>query len=283
MSPYRGPLYMTAAMALFAVEDMFLKSAMQEITVGLGLILFGLGGLIIFLIWARLRGEAPLHPAVTTRPLLLRSASEVLGRLFYTLAFALAPLSVVSAILQATPLVVALGAVVFFGETVGWRRWTAIVIGFIGVLMILRPGTNAFDLTSIFAVLGMLGFAGRDLGSRASPASMSNAQLGVLGFAMLVIAGLILIAVTGPGPMASPRASGQVALAVIVGVLAYTALTAAMRVGEVSVTVPFRYTRLIFAMILGILVFGETPDSMTLAGSAVIVLSGLVVIRRSAR
>ena len=224
-----------------------------------------------------------MHPAVTTRPLLLRSASEVLGRLFYTLAFALAPLSVVSAILQATPLVVALGAVVFFGETVGWRRWTAIVIGFIGVLMILRPGTNAFDLTSIFAVLGMLGFAGRDLGSRASPASMSNAQLGVLGFAMLVIAGLILIAVTGPGPMASPRASGQVALAVIVGVLAYTALTAAMRVGEVSVTVPFRYTRLIFAMILGILVFGETPDSMTLAGSAVIVLSGLVVIRRSAR
>lgn len=272
---------MTAAMACFAIEDMFLKSAMQEITVGLGLILFGLGGMGIFVIWAHLRGESPLHPALTTRPLVLRSASEVLGRLFYTLAFALAPLSVVSAILQATPLVVALGAVLIFGETVGWRRWAAIGIGFVGVLMILRPGTEAFDLTSIFAILGMLGFAGRDLGSRASPASMSNAQLGVLGFAMLVIAGGILIAFTGPGPMPSARAGGQVALAVITGVLAYSALTAAMRVGEVSMTVPFRYTRLIFAMILGVVVFGERPDAMTLAGSAVIVLSGLVVIRRS--
>lgn len=280
MSTTRGPLLMTAAMALFAVEDMFLKSAMQEITVGLGLILFGLGGMAVFWIWARSRGEPPFHPAITTRPLLLRSGCEVLGRLFYTLAFALAPLSVVSAILQATPLVVALGAVVFFGETVGWRRWSAIVIGFIGVLMILRPGTNAFELTSIFAVLGMLGFAGRDLGSRASPASMSNAQLGVIGFAMLVLAGGILIAVTGPGPMPSPRAGAQVALAVVVGVLAYTSLTAAMRVGQVSVTVPFRYTRLIFAMILGIVIFGERPDTMTLLGSAVIVLSGLVVIRR---
>lgn len=280
MSTTRGPLLMTAAMALFAVEDMFLKSAMQEITVGLGLVLFGFGGMVVFLIWARLRGEAPLHSAVTSRPLLLRSGCEVLGRLFYTLAFALAPLSVVSAILQATPLVVALGAVVFFDETVGWRRWSAIVIGFIGVLMILRPGTDAFELTSIFAVLGMLGFAGRDLGSRASPASMSNAQLGVLGFAMLVVAGLILIAFTGPGPLPSPKSSAEVALAVIVGVLAYTSLTAAMRVGEVSVTVPFRYTRLIFAMALGVLVFGERPDSMTLLGSAVIVLSGLVVLRR---
>lgn len=278
-----GPLLMTIAMACFAVEDMFLKSAMREVSVGLALMIFGAGGMAIFLVWAGLRREPLFHPAIFTRPLLLRSASEVLGRLFYTLAFALAPLSLVSAILQATPLVVALGAVVFFGEVVGWRRWMAIALGFVGVLMILRPGTDAFTATSIFAVLGMLGFAGRDLATRASPPSMSNVQLGVYGFVMLVIAGAIMVAVTGLGALPGPRASVELALAVVIGVLAYASLTASMRVGAVAVTVPFRYTRLIFAMILGILVFGERPDLMTWAGSAVIVASGLYTLYRSQR
>jgi len=278
-----GPFLMTVAMALFALEDMFLKAAMVEVSVGFGLTVFGLGGMAVFLVWAGLRGQRLFHPAIFSRPLILRSLSEVLGRLFYTLAFALAPLSLVSAILQATPLVVALGAVVFFGEKVGWRRWSAIGLGFLGVLMILRPGTDAFSATSIFAVLGMLGFAGRDLATRASPPSMSNVQLGVYGFLMLVIAGAILMAVGDTGPLPSPRAAGQLFAAIAVGVLAYTCLTASMRVGEVSLTVPFRYTRLIFAMILGIAVFGERPDLMTWAGSAVIVASGLYTLMRSQR
>lgn len=275
-----GPLLMTAAMAFFALEDMFLKAALTQISVGLGLILFGLGGTLVFLVWALLRGETLFHPAIWSRPLILRSTSEVLGRLFYTLAFALAPLSLVSAILQATPLVVALGAVVFFGEVVGWRRWLAISVGFVGVLMILRPGTDAFTATSIFAVLGMLGFAGRDLATRASPPSMSNVQLGVYGFVMLVIAGAIMVAVTGLGPLPDFIGGLQVLAATVVGVLAYTCLTASMRIGEVSVTVPFRYTRLVFAMLLGVAVFGERPDLMTLLGSAVIVASGLYTIWR---
>lgn len=278
-----GPFLMTAAMALFALEDMFLKAAMAEVSVGFGLTVFGLGGMAVFLVWAGLRGQPLFHPAIFSRPLILRSLSEVLGRLFYTLAFALAPLSLVSAILQATPLVVALGAVVFFGEKVGWRRWSAIAVGFVGVLMILRPGTDAFTATSIFAVLGMLGFAGRDLATRASPPSMSNIQLGVYGFLMLVIAGAILMVVDDTGPLPSLVATGQLVAAIAVGVLAYTCLTGSMRVGEVSLTVPFRYTRLLFAMILGIAVFGERPDLMTWAGSAVIVGSGLYTLMRSQR
>lgn len=278
-----GPVLMTAAMALFALEDVLLKAAMREISVGFGLTVFGLGGMAVFLVWAGARAERLFHPAIFSRPLILRSLSEVGGRLFYTLAFALAPLSLVSAILQATPLVVALGAVVFFGEKVGWRRWSAISFGFLGVLMILRPGTDAFTATSIFAVLGMLGFAGRDLATRASPPSMSNIQLGVYGFLMLVIAGLIMMAVAGPGPLPSAPTTARLVAAIAVGVLAYTCLTASMRVGEVSLTVPFRYTRLLFAMVLGIAIFGERPDLMTWAGSAVIVASGLYTLMRSQR
>src|SRR5690606_27088537 len=159
----RGALFMTLAMAAFAIEDMGIKAAARDIPLGQAVMMFGGSGLAIYALMARLRREPALHPAVTSPLMLLRSALEVSGRLFYALAIALTPLSSASAILQATPLVVALGAVVFFGETVGWRRWMAMAGGFAGVLMILRPGLDGFEPASIFAVLGTLGFAGRDL------------------------------------------------------------------------------------------------------------------------
>jgi drug/metabolite transporter (DMT)-like permease len=279
----RGPAFMTFAMACFALEDFFLKSALEQISVGLTLVIFGAGGTLIFAGLARARGDVIFPAGLRSTPLVLRSLAEVGGRLFYTLAFALAPLSLVSSILQAAPLVVAAGAVVFFGERVGWRRWTAITVGFIGVLIILRPWQAGLPATAIFALLGMLGFALRDLATRASPVSMTNAQLGVAGFTMLILAGLIMMIVTGPGPLPDGRSALFLGLATLVGVLAYGALTQAMRVGEVSLTVPWRYTRLVFAMLLAVIVLGERPDGATLLGAAIIVLSGLYTLRRSAQ
>ncbi|KAE9632417.1 DMT family transporter [Parasedimentitalea maritima] len=280
METVRGSLLMVLAMAAFALEDMFIKSATRSLPVGQVLILFGLGGVVIFMILARAQGQRLLHPAICTRPLLLRSVSEVIGRLGFTLAIALTPLSSASAILQATPLVVAAGAVAFFNEKVGWRRWVAIAVGFCGVLMILRPGLNGFEPASMFAVIGTLGFAGRDLATRAAPQSMSNHQLGIYGFAMLVVAGGVALGWTGGASWPSLQLWGQLAAATVIGVIAYKALTGAMRHGEISVVAPFRYVRLIFAMVLGVLVFGEQPDTLTLLGSAVIIGSGLFTVLR---
>jgi len=279
----RGSLLMALAMAAFAVEDMIIKSVAAAMPTGQVLILFGLGGMVIFAIMARAQGSALWHPGFCTRPLLWRFVAEVSGRLFFTLAIVLAPLSLASAILQATPLVVTAGAVVFFGESVGWRRWLAICVGFLGVLMILRPGLSGFEATSLLAVAGMLGFAGRDLATRAAPKTMSNAQLGLFGFAMLVIAGVILLSWTGGAIWPTVAQSCKLAAAVAVGVLAYMALTGAMRTGEISVVAPFRYTRLVFAMALGIAVFGERPDVMTLLGSALVVGSGIFTLLRNQR
>jgi drug/metabolite transporter (DMT)-like permease len=274
---------MVAAMAGFAVEDMFLKSAARALPVGEILMIFGTGGMVGFASLAARRGERVLHPAILTPVLLTRCAFEVAGRLFYTLAIAFTPLSSASAILQATPLVVVIGAALIFRERVGWRRWTAIAIGFAGVLIVLRPGLDGFSALSLFAVLGTLGFAGRDLATRAAPAVLSNLQLGIYGFAMMVPTGAALLVVSGGGAMPSAAAAVELAAATIVGVAAYYALTVAMRTGEVSVVTPFRYTRLVFALILGILVFGERPDTMTLLGSAIIVTSGIYALLRSRR
>jgi drug/metabolite transporter (DMT)-like permease len=276
-----GSLWMVAAMAGFAVEDMFLKSVAQELPVGQILMLFGTGGMIGFAVLAARRGERILHPAILSPVLLTRCAFEVAGRLFYTLAIAFTPLSSASAILQATPLVVVMGAALIFGEKVGWRRWTAIALGFAGVLVILRPGVEGFTALSLLAVLGTLGFAGRDLATRAAPPVLSNLQLGIYGFAMMVPTGAALLAFSGGAALPSPLATGWLVAATVIGVAAYYSLTVAMRTGEVSVVTPFRYTRLIFALVLGILVFDERPDAITLLGSAIIVASGLYTLLRS--
>ncbi len=279
----RGSLWMMAAMAGFAVEDMFLKSAARSVPVGQILMIFGTGGTLAFAALAARRGERVLHPAILTRPILLRAVFEVMGRLFYTLAIALTPLSSASAILQATPLVVVMGAALIFGEKVGWRRWTAIALGFVGVLIILRPGLEGFTPLSLLAVLGTIGFAGRDLATRAAPPVLSNMQLGVYGFAMMVPTGAALLVWSSGTVMPSPLAATQLAAATAVGVAGYYALTAAMRMGDVSVIAPFRYTRLVFALIFGATVFGERPDAATLLGSAVIVASGIYTLIRSRR
>ena len=283
MDNLRGSLWMVAAMAGFSVEDMFLKSAAASLPVGQILMIFGAGGMLGFALLAARRGERILHPAILSPAILIRCVFEVAGRLFYTLAIALTPLSSASAILQATPLVVVMGAALIFGERVGWRRWTAIAVGFAGVLIILRPGLDGFTPLSLLAVLGMLGFAGRDLATRAAPPVLSNLQLGVYGFAMMVPTGAILLAVSGGAALPSALAAGQLAAATVIGVLADYALTSAMRMGEVSVVTPFRYTRLVFALILGASVFGERPDAATLLGSAVIVGSGIYTLLRSRR
>ena len=283
MDNIKGSLLMVAAMAGFALEDMLVKAAAQDLPVGQVLIVFGFGGMAIYASIALMRGEALLHPQAFSRPLLARAFFEILGRLGYTVAIALTPLSSASAILQAAPLVVAAGAVMVFGEKVGWRRWLAIVIGFIGVLMILRPGTGGFEPLSVFAVLGMIGFAGRDLATRAAPPSMTNAQLGLYGFAMMAIAGAIALSWTGGATLPDGQSSLLLVGAIVMGVLGYSCLTGAMRTGEIGVVAPFRYIRLVFAMILGVLVFAERPDAMTLLGSAVIVASGLYTVFRGQR
>ena len=279
----RGSLYMTAAMAGFATEDAFLKAASQSIPVGEAILIMGLIGIAVFSAIAMRAGNPPIPRAMFTGTMALRSGFEITGRLFFALAIALTPISLASAILQAAPLVVVLGAAVIFGETVGLKRWLLIMLGFIGVLIILRPGLDGFSALSLLALVAMLGFAGRDLATRAAPPALSNAQLGVTGFIMLTLSGVIITAVTGKAVLPNPPTLGLIAGAATFGIAAYAALTTAMRCGEIAVVTPFRYTRLLFAMILGVTVFGERPDAATLTGAAIIVACGVIILGQTRR
>lgn len=274
----RGSLWMLASMAGFAAEDGFLKAAAGAMPLGQVLVVEGLLGVLWFSAIALRAGMPPIPRAARSRTMALRSGFEVAGRLFYALAIALTPISTASAILQATPLVVVPAAALLFGERVGVFRWGIILTGFLAVLVILRPGFVGFSGLSLLALVGMLGFAGRDLATRAAPPALSNAQLGVAGFAVLAFCGVLILSVTGGVTLPGPRALALLAGASGFGIAGYAALTQAMRTGEVSAVTPFRYARLIFALAIGVLAFGERPDPQTLLGSAIIVACGLALM-----
>jgi drug/metabolite transporter (DMT)-like permease len=279
-----GALFMVVAMTLFAVEDALFKSVAPGLPPGEATLIFGLTGTTIYILLTLRAGEPVLHPAILQPSLMLRTMFEIIGRLFFALSLAYTPLSVTSSILQAAPLVVTAGAALLLKERVGPARWIAMAVGFAGVLMILRPTPEAFRPDALLAVAGMIGFAMRDLFTRASPPAVSTNQLGVLGFAVIIVAGLLLLPFD-PAPPRLPLAGelGRLLLTGVVGVSAYTALTRAMRTGEVSVVAPFRYSRLLVALLFAFVFFGERPDLWTLLGGALIVATGIFTLLRSNR
>ena len=279
-----GSLWMIAAMAVFAIEDALIKAVSATLPMGQILIIFGGFGAAIFALIARSKGQSLRNPDVLSKPMRIRVGFEITGRLFYFLALAMIPLSAATVILQATPLVVVAGAAIVFGEQVGWRRWTAIFIGLAGVLIIIQPGSDGFSALSILAVIGMLGFAGRDLASRAAPASLSATVLGFYGFLAVVVAG-VAFSLWDQAPFVRPDSQTAATLlgAILAGVAAYTCLMTAMRTGEVSAVTPFRYTRLIFGIALGVILFGERISTAMVIGSALIVTSGLFILWQSKR
>lgn len=279
----RASLLMVAAMACFALEDVLIKQLARGMPTGQVLMLIGAGGGIVFGVLALLSGRSLLSRALLLRPVLVRNLSEAVGSVMFILALVFTTLSGASAILQATPLAVTLGAALFLGEKVGWRRWTAIGIGFVGVLLIIQPGLAGFTPASLFAVASVLLLAARDLASRAVPGEVASVQLASWGFLSLVPGGVIVLQVMGD-PLTTLAAPDllRLAAALVIGCLGYYAIIAATRVGEISAVVPFRYTRLVFAMALGAAVFSERPGALMLLGSALVIGTGLYTIWRTA-
>ena len=187
-------------------------------------------------------------------------------------------------ILQATPLVVVVGAAVLFKEKISALRWAAALLGFFGVLIIVDPSSDSFSFLSILAVLGMLGFAGRDLASRAVPKSLNIFTLGVHGFMSIALSGIVLtLYYNNPIIWPDSRSWLFLLLGVFLGTIGYGALISAMRIGEVSAITPFRYSRIIFGVAIGIFFLGESITLTAALGCGLIVLSSFVVLHPSDR
>ncbi len=277
---FRGILLMVASMAGFAIEDMFIKWAAAGMPTGQILLLLGVFGTPVFAAMARNQGlrtisRDALHPMVV-----LRNLGEMVGTAGFVTALALIPLSTATAVFQAMPLFVTMGAALFLGETVGWRRWSAILVGFAGVLLIIRPGLSGFQPEVLWSVLAVFGLGVRDLATRRIPSTISTTQLSAWGFVAVTILGAGMLVISGGAVVPTGMQSLWLTGALICGLGAYWALTQANRLGEVAVITPFRYSRLVFGLAIGALVFSERPDVITLCGAALILLAGLYTFAR---
>lgn len=280
----RSALLMILAMGLFSVEDAIIKKLSQDIPTGVVILLIGVGGLVLFVLWTVARGQKLWTPYYLDRNVLGRTACEMLGTMFFVTALSLIPLTTASAVIQATPLVVASGAALFLGQQVGWRRWSAILVGFGGVLLIIRPGLDGFQPATILAVFGMIGLALRDLITRTIETPISGFQLTLQAYVGLIIAGLLLMLIGGQSFV---WPTGQTLFwmiaAVFLSIVAYLTIVAATRKGDAATTSSFRYSRMLYALVIGYIAFGETADWATLLGAGIVIAAGLYTLIREAR
>ena len=279
----RGALLMMGSMAAFTLNDACMKALSDEMPLFQALFLRGLATVVLLVVISRWIGPLNFRMSQQDWALaILRSLAEIGAAYFFITALFNMPIANVTAILQALPLTVTLASAILFGEKVGWRRLLAILIGFVGVMVIVRPGVDGFNLYAIYALIAVAFVTVRDMCARRLSSSVSSITVALIGGVGIVIfAGFGSIGVdwTMPSVKASLQLSG--ATVFIIGGYLFSVMT--MRVGEISFIAPFRYTSLIWALLLGLVVFAEWPDSLTLLGIAIVVATGAFTFYRERR
>ncbi|MDB5546649.1 MAG: hypothetical protein JWP21_96 [Tardiphaga sp.] len=271
---------MAAAMAGFTMNDAITKIVTTEINFGQVMLVRGLFAIVLIaaLVWHR-QAFRPLR-VLFIAPVAVRVAGEVGGTIAFLAAITHLPLANTSAIFQVQPLAVTMGAALVFAEPVGWRRWLAIAAGFIGVLIIVRPGVAGFNQFSLFALVSVAFSAVRDLATKRIPAEIPSLFITLLTTITVTTAGAcVLVPLGGWRPLSGPSV-GLLSLAAVLVLIGYQCVIVAMRAGDISAVAPFRYTALLWAMLLGFLVFGDVPDMPMTIGASIIVLSGLYALYR---
>jgi drug/metabolite transporter (DMT)-like permease len=186
-----GALWMIMAMAFFALVDTCIKLATVSVPRAQVVVVMGAVGLLAFALAARARGLKPMPPEIFRGPSLLRAAGEAGATTCFVFSLSEVDLSLFTTIVQANPLIVVLGAALFLGEPVGWRRWAAILLGMVGVLIVLRPTGEGFNAFALLVFLGVLSQSIRDLATRRVAEGVHTLQLSCGSFLALIAAGFI--------------------------------------------------------------------------------------------
>ena len=279
----RGAALMAGSMTAFTINDAFMKSLLTDMPLMQAMFLRGVGITLCLIVLCRALGQLRFNfPKGDWVVVCIRTLAELVSTFFFLTALTKMPRANLSAVLQALPLTVTLAGAVVFREALGWRRMTAILVGFAGVLLIVQPGAEGFTTASFYA-LGAVAFVTvRDLASRRLSRDVPSvmvalvAAIGVTGFAGFGAAFVDWAPLT-------TKSTGLLAGAMICLVGGYVFSVMTMRVGEISFIAPFRYTSLLVALLLGALVFGEIPGALTLLGAAIVVATGLFTLYRERR
>ncbi len=275
----RGIMAMIAAMAFFTATDSLMKLAATTLPPSE---IIGLRGIIATaLMFAYLRSQGPIGSLrdVMRPQMLRRTAFEILFITSYVVALSRAPFADVFSVLQSGPILMTVFAAIVWKEAVGWRRWSAVCIGFIGVAMIVKPAPQAFDPAMGLALFAAFMATGRDLSTRLVPAGVPSQIVTLSATASMMLGGFLL------APFETwVTPSAEVWLILLASAICVAAgshfLITAYRTAETSAVAPFRFASVPFAILVGWMIWGHVPDAIAMTGIALVVGCGLYMMHR---
>ena len=275
-----GAALMTCCVLAYVLNDAVMKLLFADIDFFQAIFLRGLVSLPPILILALMtKTLLQKYSTKNQRLMIIRILAEIGTTVTFLTALKHMPLANVTAILQSLPLAITMAAAIFLGEPVGWRRWSAICVGFTGVLIIIRPGLAGFNSYSLLALAAVILLTVREISTRQLDNKVPtvtvalSTTLGITAFAALMLIGTEWADINFASWSLIIAAAAAVTVATLLSVVA-------MRTGDIGFVSPFRYTSLIGAIGLGILLFGEWPDGVTLLGAAIIAFAGIYSLYR---
>ena len=271
---------MIIAMACLTFADLLIKIASQTLPIGQVMIFFGAGSIIVFWGLIRIKGESIQLSPFSNPAVVLRNIGDLVAINSMCLALVYVPISTIGAVIQTVPLLVTAAAALFLGERVGIRRALAIFIGFLGTLFIIQPGAATFDITTILVFVSAAGMALRDIGTKLVQETFSTLLLSFYSCVLFILSGSVILIISGGGRAPDLDMIFILGAMIALGSLGFFFMTEAVRLGDMSIVSPFRYTRLLFSLAAGVLILGEQVNGIMLFGSALTILSGLYIWRR---
>jgi S-adenosylmethionine uptake transporter len=260
-----------------------MKAAASDVPLFQAIMIRGIGAVICLTIMCKVLGQLRFnYPARDWGLILLRTAAEIAGTFFFLTALLNMPIATVSAIMQVLPLSVALAAALFLREPLGWRRLTAIFVGFAGVLLIIQPGGSDFNNFSVYTLVAVACVTLRDLAVRRLSYDVPPvfvALVAAVGVSILGCVGALFIDLKPLTGTAGLQLTG----ATLFLIFGYIFSVTAMRVGEIGFVAPFRYTSLLVALALGVFFFDEWPNLLTMIGATIVVGTGLFTLYRETK
>ena len=275
-----GAAFMTGCSSAYVINDAFMKFLFIEMAFFQAIFLRSIISIFPVLIMGCItKITLSKLSSRNKRFLWVRVCAEICTTIAFLTALKYMPLANVTAILQALPLTVTLGAAIFLSDPVGWRRWSAIIIGLVGVLIVIRPGLQGFNIYSLVALAAIFFITVREIVTRKLTSEVPTITV-VLSTAVgtTIFSGIMMI---GADWNAISLNSWLLLVGASIAILIATVFSVkAMRIGEIGFVAAFRYTSMLGAISLGILMFGDWPDSLTLFGTIIIISTGVYTLHR---
>ena len=274
----RGIVAMLGAMAAFSVGDALMKLSTAHLPAGQSIFIRGLIGAALIWTVAWHTGALAQIGRMWHPPLAWRTLGDTAGSFFYITALSHMPLADAAAIMQTNPLAVTAAAALFLGETVGWRRWSATGIGFLGALLIIQPGSATFTWASLLVILSVLACTMRDVATRAL-VGIPTVLITATAATSTMIASLAFLSIeTWQTPVLGDLLRlGAAAVCMLAG---QVLVVISIRAGDVSAVVPFRYSAMLWTLLLSAAVWQYVPNTLTLAGIVIVSGAGLYTFFR---